>query len=66
MQSENTITIQAAENDSYTWVSSETLQIIFPGIKISYDYVARDLPSEPLIERNVDEVEQLKTHPFFA
>ena len=54
----NVIEIQIADNESYTFISSQTLMPEFP------DIVIRQEPLTPL-RRSPKEIDRLKKHPFF-
>ena len=65
MKCENGVDFQVM-SENYTYVFPETLQKGFSSEEPSLDDVVRERPSEPLRERGVDEIAQLRSHPLFA
>ena len=60
---ENVIELETIENVNYTYVSSQTLELEFPGAELPY--VVRQRPSGPLRRRSPEEIAKLQKHPFF-
>ena len=65
MQIESLVDSSQSVGESYTCVSFETLQLRIPGVEPESDDVFRDYPAEPLIERDLNDIEMLRIHPFF-
>lgn len=66
MQYENAIDTPQFTDENYTCVSFETLQLRIPGGEPESSDIARDYPAEPLIERDLSDIELLRNHPFFT
>ena len=65
MQIDSLIDSSHSVGESYTCVSFETLQLRIPGVEPESSDIVRDYPAEPLIERDLSDVEMLRDHPFF-
>lgn len=65
MQIESLIDSSQSIGESFTCVSFETLQLRIPGIEPESTDIVRDYPAEPLIDRDLNDIEILRDHPFF-
>lgn len=66
MNGQNTAELPIMEDQNYTYVSSTTLEMVFPDEVISSDDIIREHPSHPLRKRTPEEITRLRNHFFFA
>lgn len=66
MPFENTVDIQETVGENYTCVFFESLRLHIPGSEITDEDIIRDYPPVPLTERDISEIQSLRTQPFFT